>query len=302
MSVTLYFSALTLLVGSTILLAEVPWISRPRLRDRIGPYTPGVATAGARPGLLSVESFRDAVGPLARLLGARMSRVLGLHDDVERRLARIHSSVDVTSFRVRQLGWSFGGAAVAALATVAVGVASGVVLAFAMLGGLGAFVILDQRLSAGARRRQEVVRRELPVVAEQIGMLLSSGWSLGGAIDRIARRGVGETAEDLRRVVTRLGQGVGAEQALAEWADAVDVAAVSRLVAVLALERQATDLGRLITDEARAMRRDLHRDLLARIERRGQQVWIPVTVATLLPGAVFIAIPFTAALDAFLST
>jgi hypothetical protein len=36
------------------------------------------------------------------------------------------------------------------------------------------------------------------------------------------------------------------------------------------------------------------------MERRGQQVWIPVTVATLLPGVVFIAIPFTSALAAFI--
>ena len=37
------------------------------------------------------------------------------------------------------------------------------------------------------------------------------------------------------------------------------------------------------------------------IERRAQQVWIPVTVATLLPGAIFMAVPFVSALDVFKS-
>ena len=72
--------------------------------------------------------------------------------------------------------------------------------------------------------------------------------------------------------------------------------ALDRLVAVLALNREASDLGRLISEEARSIRRDAHRELVEAVERRAQQVWIPVTVATLLPGAVFLMIPFLEAL------
>ena len=43
----------------------------------------------------------------------------------------------------------------------------------------------------------------------------------------------------------------------------------------------------------------MQRELIEQIERRSQQVWIPVTVAALLPGAIFIAIPFVQALRAF---
>ena len=38
---------------------------------------------------------------------------------------------------------------------------------------------------------------------------------------------------------------------------------------------------------------------IEQIERRGQQVWIPVTVATLVPGAILLAVPFLAALRTF---
>jgi len=45
----------------------------------------------------------------------------------------------------------------------------------------------------------------------------------------------------------------------------------------------------------------VQRELVETIEKRGQQVWIPVTVATLAPGVVFIGIPFTSALSGFLT-
>ena len=71
------------------------------------------------------------------------------------------------------------------------------------------------------------------------------------------------------------------------------------MVAVLTVNRQSGDLARLIGDEARAVRRDVHRELVETIERRAQQVWIPVTVATLVPGVIFLAVPFVEALRLF---
>jgi hypothetical protein len=43
----------------------------------------------------------------------------------------------------------------------------------------------------------------------------------------------------------------------------------------------------------------VQRDLLEALERRAQQVWVPVTVATLVPGVIFLSIPFIAALRQF---
>ncbi len=87
-----------------------------------------------------------------------------------------------------------------------------------------------------------------------------------------------------------------------EWAELAGVDALDRLVAVLALNSQAGDLGRLVSDEARAIRREVQRELIEQIERRAQQVWVPVTVATLVPGAVLLAVPFIEALRLFSST
>jgi tight adherence protein C len=87
--------------------------------------------------------------------------------------------------------------------------------------------------------------------------------------------------------------------ALREWAQLARVPALDRLVGVLALDRQAGDLGELISAEARAIRREVHRELIETVERRAQQVWIPVTVATLVPGVVFLVVPFVDALRMF---
>jgi Flp pilus assembly protein TadB len=130
-------------------------------------------------------------------------------------------------------------------------------------------------------------------------MLLSAGYSLSAALNRLAVRGTGVAAQDLARVCGRIRQGLTEVEALREWATVAEVEALHRLVPILALNQEASDLGRLVSEEARAIRRDAHRELVETIERRSQQVWIPVTVAALVPGVLFLAVPFMQALRLF---
>lgn len=290
---------LTAWCGATLVLSELRWFSRPPLVERLRPYTPGAMVGEGRPGLLSVESFREVVGPLSQGVGEAVARLFGVNEALAVRLERVHSPLDPTAFRVRQVGWSVAGLGLGAVAVVALGLSP--VLALAALVGapLLAFLVVEQRLAAASARRQRRVFLELPVVSEQLAMLLSAGFSLGAALNRLAARGDGAVAEDLGRVTGRIRQGLIEIDALREWADVARVDAVDRLVPVLALNREASDLGRLISDEARAIRRDVHRQLVETMERRSQQVWIPVTVATLVPGVIFLAIPFVEALRLF---
>jgi len=55
----------------------------------------------------------------------------------------------------------------------------------------------------------------------------------------------------------------------------------------------------MVATEARTTRAEGHRALLESIERKNQQVWIPVTVATLVPGVILMAVPFFDALRGF---
>lgn len=288
---------LLLWVGLTLVLHELRWFSRPSMSERLSAYVPGAMGTTRRAGLLSAESFREAIGPLARSVGEKFSRVLGISEDLERRLTRIHSRLDVTAFRVRQVGWGLAGLGIGTMLSVALRPSVPITLLFSLGGALMAFLVLEQQVAGASDRWKRSLYLELPIVAEQIGMLLGSGYSLHAALERVSRRGHGAAAQDLRRVLRRTRQGADETTALREWADLAGVEAVDRLVSVLALNREATDLGRLIAEEARTIRRDVQRELIETMDRRSQQVWIPVTVATLVPGVIFIAIPFTKALE-----
>jgi tight adherence protein C len=296
---TVVASALALWVGATLLLSATRWCQRPALVDRVRPYVAGGVAVRPRSGAMSVASLRDALGPLAGSVGERLARALGVHEGVEVRLRRVHSPVDPTTFRLRQVGWSIAAFGLGSVLGVALGAGPlvGVLLAFGA--PLLAFLLLEQRLASASEAWQRRVFLELPVVAEQLAMLLAAGWSLSSALNRLAHRGQGACAADLGRVCRRMRQGLTEAAALEEWRATAGVLALDRLVAVLALNQEAADLGRLVSEEARAIRRDVHRELVAAVERRAQQVWIPVTVATLLPGAIFLTVPFIEALRVF---
>jgi tight adherence protein C len=214
-------------------------------------------------------------------------------------LERIHSTTDPAAFRVRQLGWAVAALAVGATLTVFAG-APPLLSALLLVGApVLAFLVPEQQLDSAGKRWQRRVFLELPVVAEQLGMLLSAGFSLGAALNRLAQRGRGACGHDLRRVCARIRYGTAEMDALHEWGQLSRVPAVERLVGVLALNREAGDLGRLISDEARSIRRDAQRELMETIEKKAQLVWVPVTVAALLPGTLFIVVPFVEAMRLF---
>ncbi|HRA33925.1 MAG TPA: type II secretion system F family protein [Acidimicrobiales bacterium] len=286
-------------VGTTLVLSELRWFSRRPLDERLLPYVPGGWKRPPRLGVLSVGTFREVVRPLATAVGDLVGQVFGVRDDLPTRLARIHSPLDAAALRVRQLGWA-GGVFVAAAALVLLAGPPTVLGALAVVGApLLAFLVIEQQVITASTRWQRRLFLELPVVSEQIGMLLSAGYSLGGALERISRRGSGACARDLQRVGRRIRQGLSEAEALEEWAELADVPALHRLVGVLSLNRDTGDLGRLIAEEARAVRREVHRQLITQIDRRAQQVWIPVTVATLVPGTLFLAVPFLQAMRLF---
>jgi tight adherence protein C len=293
---------LALFVGATMLLSQLRWFRRRPLVDRLAPYVPGGPAVRRRGPVLSAASFGEVVAPLARAVGEAVARAFGVTEPLAVRLERVHSPLDVTAFRLRQAGWAVAGLVAAAVLAAAAGLRGPVALGFVLAGPVLAFLVVEQQLATASARWQRRIFLELPVVAEQLGMLLGAGYSLGAALSRLAARGAGACGRDLVRVTGRIRQGLTEIEALREWAAVADVDALRRLVSVLSLNRQAGDLGRLISDEARSIRRDVHRELVETIERRGQQVWIPVTVAALVPGVIFLAVPFIEALRLFSNT
>ena len=298
MSRALTACALAAFAGLTLLLSELRVFRRVGLAERLETYTrAGRRSAGA--GLLSVASFKEVVAPLSRAVGGRVARMFRVSEELGTRLERIHSPLTVTAFRVRQVGWSTAALGLGVLFGVATGVGALVSLAFILGTPTLAFLVLEQQVAKASQQWQRRIFLELPVVTEQIGMLLAAGWSLSAAMARVSERGAGACAIDLRRALARVRQGLSEVAALREWAELADVAALHRLVTVLALNREAADLGRLISEEARAVRQEAQRELIESIEKRTQQVWVPVTAATLIPGVMLMGVPFLDALTLF---
>jgi tight adherence protein C len=280
--------------GATLILSTRARWSRLSLTERLQPFHPG-------PGV--VPSVAPTVGtvwlPVIRDVGDRVAGFLGVSESAERRLRRIHSDKSATVFRVRQMGWAFAGAVGGALVSGAVSAPAAVALLLVVGSPALVFLLVEQRLAGQSEKWQQQTAAEAPVVAEQLAMLLNAGFSLGAAVQRLARQGRGCVARDLDVVVNRVQQGLSEREALQEWADLAGVECVTRLVSVLTLHSEAAALGRLVSAEARSARRDLQRRNIEEIERRSQQVWVPVTVATLVPGAILLAVPFLAALRLF---
>jgi pilus assembly protein TadC len=282
--------AVLLGIGSALLLSLVPAFGRERLAERLAPYGPG-----RRPGATDeAAGWRSMLRPALTAGGTRLATWFGVTEGLQLRLDRVHDERDPGTFRAQQAGLAAGGLGFGAVLCIALQPPVPLATALLIAGATGGFLLAEHRLAARSTSWQQRLMLELPVIAEQLGLLLASGWSLGAGLARIAERGNGCTARDLRRVITRIRQGLSETDALLEWAAVAQVDAVNHLVAVLSLHHQTSDLGALVADEARSMRRDAHRRLIEDLERRAQAVWIPVTVATLVPGVIFLAVPFVA--------
>ncbi|MBT8207878.1 MAG: hypothetical protein HKN94_09545 [Acidimicrobiales bacterium] len=291
-------SVLLFFVGTTLVLSEIRWFRARSLATLISPYLPGGRRNRASE-LFSMESFGELLRPAAQAIGGLAARLFGVSEELPRRLRRVHWEMDAAGFRLRQMGWAVLAMAVAALAVFTLGVPAPLAVMALLSAPVLAFLVVEQQLANASDRWKHRVFQELPIVAEQIAMLLGSGYSLGAALNRIADRGNGAIATDLKRVVGRVRQGASEGEALREWSDLVDVDQAQRLVSVLSLNKEAGDLGGMVATEARTTRAEAHRALLEDIERKNQQVWIPVTLATLVPGVILMAIPFFDALQSF---
>lgn len=290
-------AAVVLWAGSTLVLGEIRRTRTRSLAARVLPFRPGAPAAPAPK--RRRDEVRALVLPLAHAVGTSTARAFGVHEDLATRLERVHDTTDPAAFRLRQLGLAGAALAVGALMATLLPVPP-MIAALLVLGSpLLALLVTEHHVTARSERWQQQVFLELPVVSEQLAMLLSAGFSLGSALSRLAGRSHGACAADLGRVCRRLRQGVDEVRALEEWAEVSGVDAVGRLVRVLALDRTGTDLGRLIAEEARTTRREAQRRLAETLDRRAQQVWVPVTVATLVPGVLFLAVPFIEAMRLF---
>jgi hypothetical protein len=164
MSRALAVIGLMTFTGSALLLSELRWFRRPSLVERLSPYAP-IRTRQAHLGLLSAASFREVIAPLSKTVGDRVARLFGVNEEIGLRLRRIHSPLDVTSFRVRQASWAAVALALGLLATAALRVPAPLTV-FTLVGvPVLTFLLLEQQVAAASAAWQQRIFLGLPVVA-----------------------------------------------------------------------------------------------------------------------------------------
>lgn len=283
--------------GAVLIFSNVRWFRRVSMTERLLPFAGGTQSVDTS----SRQSPINLALPAISRIAERIGRLFGVEDSLSNRLVRADWEMDSASFRLKQAGWAAAATGFVLIMLIAIRPPIIVTPLFILGAPLLAFLALEQQLMSAVEHRQKALFNELPVVSEQLAMLLSAGYSVGGAIMRLSERNTGVTGVDLRRVCERIRLGLSTSAALREWADQAAVPELHRLVAILTLSDETGDLGRLIADEAAGIRRESQRRLIETIEKRGQQVWVPVTVATLVPGVIFLIIPFLQALQLFSS-
>lgn len=289
-------TAVLFFAGSVLVLERIRPLRRSGLGARVRPYVAPTTSGNRRlPGGAAVTAV---MAPLAEVFGNLLANAMGIHTPLDARLARAGREQTPGEFRLSQLTGALAALGATSVAVLLVGPPAPVSIVLLLGAPVLVALLAERRLETEASARAEIVSLELPVVAEQLGILLGSGLSLGAALDRIARRSDGLVATELANVVREVRRGRTETEALRDWARLADSQGVDRLVSVLSLHRDASDLGALISTEARAIRDASHRALVETIEKRAQLVWVPVTVATLVPGLILIGVPFVRAMSA----
>lgn len=295
---SLLAASLVLWAGTSLLLGDAPWFRMPSLGRRVAPYVSSTP-ATHRFRVPYGTGARELFVPLAKSFADKLAGWLGATEKAEIRLFRVHSPLSIGIFRMRQLtASSFVFLGIVALSAAHIAPAPVLIVSLGAV-PLVTFLAFEQKLAHASQAWQQDLFSELPVMAEQLAMLLAAGYSTGAAINRLAERSRGATGADLRRVQRRVRQGAPLNQALTEWAELAHVEALGRLVTVLTIHSEAAELSRLVSEEAEAIRQEAHRHLVMIMEKRAEQVWVPVTVAALIPGSIFLAVPFIEALRLF---
>lgn len=284
-------------VGVLLVAGGVPGARRPRLTDRLSPYLgrPEAAAIGEPPSRGGKASgFRLVGRALIGRFAGWLDGALGGAPSIRRRLAAIGSDRSVREFRVEQVLWGgaglLTGGCLGVLITAAKGSSPLGVLALAGTGLATGALGRDWWLSVLLRRRDEVLRTELPVIAELLALAVTAGESPAAALSRVCRVSQGELGRELARTLAESRSGVGLPTALGNLAARTTLDPLVRFVdgIVIALER-GTPLADVLRAQAADAREAGKRSLLATGGRREIAMMVPV-VFLILPVTVLFAL------------
>ena len=232
-------------------------------------------------------------------VGARPGEGHGPFYNLKTALRRSSASISSAAPGAFQGGPASGSlvAAASCMALAVALVASG--RSAAALGvGLAGFAVLGAPPAmrmANARAERRRIEGELPLAVEKLAVYLASGYSLSAALARLGEQ-VGASAPVFSLMSNGVRSGMSAADAAVEAARRWPGPAMARLAALLEGGAGGADMVKAARSTAAGLRAEAHRDALAAMEKDSQKIWIPITIAALVPGVVMIFVPFVAVL------
>lgn len=168
-------------------------------------------------------------------------------------------------------------------ATGALGITIGVVV-------ISAFhkLMSDRKI----KRREKNLDSALLALLEELSLLLSSGNSLQTGL-LLANN---SQNKDIVALQGLLKSGLDLENAVTFWLDEFHSSSKRKVADLLLAKTTITETLALLDNHLDLLRSEQKYTMIAEMERRDQLVWIPVTIAVLLPGMIFLAIPLQATL------
>ena len=207
--------------------------------------------------VLERSAHERAIRPMARRLadiGERLARTSS-RARLEHLLVLIGTNprTGIDRLMVHKVLVATGGALVGLLVLVDRTTPTTILLAVAL--PVTGWAVPDALLRGRARRRQELIRRELPDTLDQLTVCVEAGDGFEGALRRVARSGDGPLAHELRRALQEMQVGATRAQALRSLADRADLPEFRRFVtALLQAESYGIPVARILRTQATEMR------------------------------------------------
>jgi tight adherence protein C len=289
-----------LAIGLLLVVRRLPFLRRPAIDDRIGPYLRDLGGSDVFLGVTDSSSPFYAVlrlfEPSLRGGAARLERILGGAASIRRRLARAGIDRTVEEFRIEQVLWGTAGFGAALLVSfIALSAGVGDPVGLILLCGIAAVVGIlsrDTYLTSQVRRRERRLLAELPTVTELLALAVAAGEGPAAALDRVAKSSRGELARELQQVLAETRAGEQLVRALDALADRTGLVALSRFAdgLAVALER-GTPLADVLRAQAGDIREASRRELIESGARREVAMMVPVVFLVLPVTVVFAFFP-----------
>lgn len=281
-------------LGMVLVTTRLAALGPPTLADRLALHLRRPASDA--PLLDGVSSTVEGLlGPSVRAAAARLERVVGGGDSVQRRLLQAGGTLDLQGFRIQQVLWAaafFGGSLMLSLAMLAAGSARspGLLLVFTASMAVAGILARDQALGRQIRRREQRIVSELPTVADLLAVSVAAGESPSAALERTARVTRGELGHELDLVLNDVRSGTGLVASLDSMSRRVRVPAVTRFVDGIAV---AVERGTPLADVLRAQAadaREVRKRTLMEVGGRKEILMLVPVVFLVLPVTVLFAL------------